>query len=136
MEATIHNLLRSRGLSINQLSKESNIPVSTISYAFKQSVKKWNSSLLYATAKALHLPMDDLYEELSNERSGVEYNDDDHTINGIKVPREHYYGVRDAILFNVMEGWQPTDDEIRSVIANSINPNPIVEKEIQDAWGH
>lgn len=46
------------------------------------------------------------------------------TIMGVTVSdRQLYRCVRDAMLFNVYEGWQPTVADVQEAIANAKNPD-------------
>lgn len=64
----------------------------------------------------------------------MEFNFDDQKQNimDIHIPDQHcYYIVRDAIHYNVMEGWQPTTNDVTDLINEYYHPDKQRDKQFK-----
>ena len=63
MRSRIERLCRRRGLSVYRLSKETGIPTCTFTSWKKKGLEKASFGAMVKVARALRVPVEDLYEE-------------------------------------------------------------------------
>lgn len=65
------------------------------------------------------------------------YNNKNQTIMGIHVKEtEAYRDIKDAILFNVYEGWQPTLQDVKRAINDYFHPSEFSKKSFEKVYGN
>lgn len=134
MDAKVKQLLKDNSLTLHDLSKQSAISETTLSSTFSRPVDTWSIRVLKALAKSLNLRIDELDAKLSAKPFTLDVDEDKHMIQGVKVPNDLFFSVYSSVNFNVMEGWQPSANDIENLVNQMQQPDVNLDEEINKLW--
>lgn len=136
MATVIMNLLAQDNLTLNDVSKISNVPLSTLSNAAKKPIESWSIRVLNAFAKGLSKKSSDLLDILQPNNYSLEINDNRQTIQGYYIPnKQEYFNLRTVVEAEHLEGWNPTKKDIEYIYHEITNPKPEYLKEYHELFG-
>ena len=134
MNVTVKQLLKDNSLTLHDLSKQSSISETTLSSTFSRPVDTWSIRVLKDLAKSLNLRIDELDAMLSVKPFTLDVDEDKHMIQGAKVPDELFFSVYSSVNFNVMEGWQPSANDIENLVNQMQQSDINLDEEINKLW--
>lgn len=134
MDVKVKQLLKDNSLTLHDLSKQSAISETTLSSTFSRPVDTWSIRVLKALAKSLNLRIDELDAKLSAKSFTLDVDEDEHMIQGVKVPNDLFFSVYSLVNFNVMEGWQPSANDIENVVNQMQQSDVTLDEEINKLW--
>lgn len=133
--STVKELLKENNLTIKDISVASSISETTLSATFKRPVETWSVKVLTALANVLYMKLDDLMQILAPKKFQLDIDEDKKTIQGVKIPENLFVDMKDIVKYSVMEGWEPTREEITYLLERSKYEDPLLIKELNDIWG-
>lgn len=133
---TIQEILQKNNLTQSDVAKMSGISLATINQAIKKPVSSWSVRILNAIAGALHQSPGELLDRLQKNQYTLEIDDQRQTIQGVKIEDlELYQEIRFVVQNNVLEGWEPTTEDILFLVDSAEHPDPKLEKEYREIFG-
>lgn len=136
MATVIMNMLAQDNLTLSDISKVSNVPLSTLTNAAKKPIESWSIRVLNAFAKGLSKKASALLDELQPENYTLDINDKKQTIQGVYIPdKQEYYNMRAVVQAEHLEGWNPTKRDIKYVYREVSNPKAEYLKEYHELFG-
>ncbi|MEO5285928.1 helix-turn-helix domain-containing protein [Limosilactobacillus allomucosae] len=134
---TIQEILQKNNLTQSDVARASGISLATINQAIKKPVSSWSIRILNAIAEVLHQSPGKLLDRLQKSQYSLEINDQYQTIQGVKInDLELYQNIRFVVQNNVLEGWEPTTEDILFLVDSAEHPDPKLEKEYQEIFGN
>lgn len=134
MDATVKQLLKDNSLTLRDISEQSSISETTLSSTFSRSIDTWPVRVLKALAKSLNLRIDELDAKVSAKPFTLDVGEDKHMIQGVKVPNDLFFSVYSSVNFNVMEGWQPSANDIENLVNQMQQSDVTLDGEINKLW--
>ena len=135
MTTVIMNLLDQYNLTLSDISKISNVPLSTLTNAAKKPIESWSIRVLNAFAKGLSRKSSDLLDTLQPDNYSLDINDKRQTIQGVYIPdKQEYFNLRAVVQAEHLEGWNPTKKDIEYVYHGVINPKTKYLKEYHELF--
>lgn len=136
MATVIMNMLDQDNLTLSDISKISNVPISTLNNAAKKPIESWSIRVLNAFAKGLSKKASVLLDELQPENYTLEINDQKQMIQGVYIAdKQEYYNMRAVVQAEHLEGWNPTKQDIEYVYKEITNPKSEYLKEYHELFG-
>ncbi|QGF41143.1 helix-turn-helix domain-containing protein [Limosilactobacillus gastricus] len=125
MNVTLKNLLDDNQITQTMIAETSGISLATINQTLNRPIDSWSIKILDAVAKPLYMSAGQLLDIINPSKFELETNDDLMTIQGVKIDNyEMYQQIRFAVENNVMEGWEPTKQDIEDLLRFAHNPDP------------
>ena len=134
MNVTVKQLLKDNSLTLRDISEQSSISETTLSSTFSRPIDTWPVRVLKALAKSLNLRIDELDAMLSVKPFTLDVDEDKHMIQGARVPDELFFSVYSSVNFNVMEGWQPSANDIENLVNQMQQSDINLDEEINKLW--
>ena len=133
MPTVILGILNNANMSMKEVSNISNVPFSTLNNASKKPIETWSIRVLNAFAEGLKMKPSELLEELQPSTYKLEIDDKNQIIQGVYIPDiENYYAIRTVVEIEHLEGWNPTNTDIRYLHKQALDPDPSLVKEVDD----
>lgn len=134
MNVTVKQLLKDNSLTLRDIAEQSSISETTLSLTFSKPIDTWPVRTLKALAKSLNLRIDELDAKLSAKSFTLDVDEDKHMIQGVKVPNNLFFSVYSSVNFNVMEGWQPSANDIENLVNQMQQSDVTLDEEINKLW--
>lgn len=134
MDVKVEQLLKDNSLTLRDISEQSLISETMLSSAFSKPIDTWSVRVLKALAKSLNLRIDELDAKLSAKPFTLDVDEDKHMIQGVKVPNDLFFSVYSSVNFNVMEGWQPSANDIENLVNQMQQSDVTLDEEINKLW--
>lgn len=134
MDAKVKQLLKDNSLTLRDISEQSSISETTLSSTFLRPIDTWPVRVLKVLAKSLNLRIDELDAKLSAKSFTLDVDEDKHMIQGVKVPNDLFFSVYSSVNFNVMEGWQPSANDIENLVNQMQQSDVTLDEEINKLW--
>lgn len=134
MDAKVKQLLKDNSLTLRDISEQSSISETTLSSTFSRPIDTWPVRVLKVLAKSLNLRIDELDAKLSAKSFTLDVDKDKHMIQGVKVPNDLFFSVYSSVNFNVMEGWQPSANDIENLVNQLQQSDVTLDEEINKLW--
>lgn len=134
MDAKVKQLLKDNSLTLRDISEQSSISETTLSSTFSRPIDTWPVRVLKVLAKSLNLRIDELDAKLSAKSFTLDVDEDKHMIQGVKVPNDLFFSVYSSVNFNVMEGWQPSANDIENLVNQMQQSDVTLDEEINKLW--
>jgi transcriptional regulator with XRE-family HTH domain len=133
---TIQEILQKNNLTQSDVAKMSGISLATINQAIKKPVSSWSVRILNAIAGALHQSPGKLLDRLQKNQYTLEIDNQRQTIQGVHInDRTSFQQLRFVVQNNVLEGWEPTTEDILFLVDSGEHPDPQLEKEYEEIFG-
>ena len=98
MSTIILRLLHNANISIEEISKKSQIPLDALVNATEEPIEFWTIRELNAFAESLKIKPGELLEELQPSTYILDIDDDAQTIQGVNISNlENYYAIRAVV---------------------------------------
>ena len=134
MDVKVEQLLKDNSLTLRDISEQSSISETMLSSTFSKPIDTWSVRVLKALAKSLSLRIDELDAKLSAKSFTLDADEDKHMIQGVKVPNDLFFSVYSSVNFNVMEGWQPSANDIENLVNQMQQSDVTLDEEINKLW--
>ncbi|QLL69132.1 XRE family transcriptional regulator [Lactobacillus sp. 3B(2020)] len=136
MAMTIDEFLQINQLTAADVARASGIRPTTLSAAFKRPVTTWTVKIINALALASHKDPGSVLSELQKPSFKLVIDRENLTIQGVKFEnRFDFQVVEFAVKSNVMEGWEPSRENVLSLKRTLKEPNPKYEAQFNDIFG-
>lgn len=136
MATVIMNMLDQANLTLSDVAKTSNVPLSTLTNAAKKPIESWSIRVLNAFAKGLRKKASTLLDELQPENYTLDIDDQKQIIQGVYIAdKQEYFNMRAVVQAEHLEGWNPTKKDIEYVYKEITNPKPEYLKEYHKLFG-
>ena len=127
MSTIILRLLHNANISIEEISKKSQIPT-------EEPIEFWTIRELNAFAESLKIKPGELLEELQPSTYILDIDDDAQTIQGVNISNlENYYAIRAVVEAEHLEGWNPVAADITYLNNQIVNPDSEFIKDVESA---
>lgn len=135
MPAVIQGLLNNANITIKQVSEKSKVPFSTLNNAAKKPIESWSIRVLNAFAKGLNKSPSNLLEILQPNNYQLEIDNKNQTIQGVYIAdKDNFYNIRTVVEAEHLEGWNPTEIDIKNLLNTILNPDPDLLKEYHEVF--
>lgn len=132
----VQEIMKQYDVTLSEIAHHSGISKTTLSGAFNRPVESWSIRILNGVAKALHESPSDLLKELQEEQYEFKFDDEEQTIMGVKFEDEFdYQAAKFAIYNNVIEGWEPTKEDVAELKAFGEVEHPELESKMHRIFG-
>lgn len=109
--------------------------MSTLSQAFQKPVESWSIRILNALALATYSDPGYVLDEIQERTFKYVVDREKQTIQGYYIPDPHdFWRIEAAVHNTVMEGYQPTKQDIAEIYARSLQPRPELDKDYQEIF--
>lgn len=139
MLSKVTKFLKDNHLTLNQVSRASDISPSTLSNTFKRPVNSWKIGVLLKLAKMVHAPINDIIKYFSGYHWTLDINNQDQTIQGVHIKNKKTFKIiKSTITVECIEGWKPTKTDVEEVVNHYYHPLPkidIVLNQMRNKYG-
>lgn len=137
MATIIMNMLDKDNLTLSDISRITNVPISTLTNAAKKPIENWSIRVLNAFAKGLGKKASTLLDELQPKDYTLEIDDKNQMIQGVYITdKQEYLNMRAVVQAEHLEGWNPTKKDIEYVYEEITNPKSEYLKEYHELFGN
>lgn len=135
MIQAVENYMSNHGITMTDVSKNSGISMSTLSQAFQKPVESWSIRILNALALVTYSDPGYVLDEIQERTFKYVVDREKQTIQGYYIPDPHdFWRIEAAVHNTVMEGYQPTKQDIAEIYARSLQPRPELDKDYQEIF--
>lgn len=121
---------------MTDVSKSSGISMSTLSNAFSKPIESWSIKILNGLALTTFSDPGWVLSELQAKPFRYVVDREKQTIQGYYIPDPHdFWRIEAAVHNTVMEGYQPTKQDIAEIYERSLQPRPKLDKDYQEIFG-
>lgn len=136
MISEVEKYMKSKGISISDVSKASGISVSTLSNALNKPVTTWNISILNSLAAATFDDPAKVLEEIQTRPFKYVVDEEKQTIQGFHIENPQlFWTIESAVHSSVMGGWQPTKADIMDAYRVATEYQPKIESDFKRIFG-
>lgn len=136
MIKAVENYMKNNGITMTDVSKRSGISMSTLSNAFSKPIENWSVKTLNGLAAATYSDPGRVLSEIQPRPFSYDVDREKQTIQGYHISDPHDFWRIEAVVHNsVMEGYQPTKQDIAEIYERSKQPRPEYDREYQELFG-
>ena len=133
---TINEVMTNYDTNLSDIAYKSGISKTTLSNAFKRPITTWTIRILNGVATAINEPPEKLLHLLQGEQYSLIINDQEQSIQGVKIPDlTTYQNIKFTVKNNVMEGWQPSRSDIEELKVFAESSHPELEQKFKEIFG-
>lgn len=133
---TINELMDNYHVNLTMISKKSGISKTTLSNAFKRPITSWTIRILNGVAASLDETPEKTLSLLQGNKFKLDIDDKHQTIQGVHIPdHSTFLDIKFTVKNNVMEGWEPTREDIESLKAFAETQYPELEQKFNKIFG-